>query len=63
MENWNNFILPILFAYYTSVVKTIGIASDLLTYERSLCLLAKVNKREDIWDRLKHMIIQVPIFK
>src|ERR1043165_8859610 len=58
-----DYIAPALFAYRTSHIENIGVAPDILTYGHAMRLPKEAIKRETTWDRVKHMVTQVPIFR
>ena len=63
LGDWDEYIAPTLFAYWTSHIENVGVTPDILTYGRSIRLPDEAVKRESMWDRVKHMVTQVPIFK
>ena len=63
VEDWDDFLAPALFAYRSSPVRTIGVASSFLEYGRALRLPLEMTPSMTIWDRVKHMVTQVPIFR
>ena len=52
-----------MFAYKSLSVCTIGVASSFLEYGRALHLLLEMTPSMTIWDRVKHMVTQVLIFR
>src|ERR1043165_1866396 len=63
LGDWDEYIAPALFAYRTSHIENVGVAPDILTYGRSMRLPKEAIKRESMWDRVKHMVTQVPIYR
>ena len=46
-----------------SHIENVGVAPDILTYGRSMRLPNEAIKKESIWDRVKHMVTQVPLYR
>jgi len=63
LGDWDEYLPPALFAYRTSHIENVGISPDLLTYGRNMRLPNEAIKRESVWERVKHMVTQVPIFR
>jgi hypothetical protein len=62
-EDWDDFIAPALFAHRSSPVRTIGVAPSVLEYGRNLRLPLEIQPSMTIWERVQHMVTQVPIFR
>ena len=63
VEDWDDFLAPALFVHRSSPIRTIGVAPSFLEYGRALCLPLEMMLSMTIWNRVKHMMIQVPIFR
>src|ERR1044071_1907148 len=63
LGDWDDYLPPTLFAYRTSHIENVRIAPDILTYGRTMRLPNEAIKRESVWERVKHMVTQVPIFR
>jgi len=61
--DWDKFIAPALFAYRTSKVESIGVAPAFLEFGRALRLPQECKHNETIWERMQHMVENVPIFR
>src|SRR6185369_3619820 len=62
-NDWDDFIAPALFAHRTSPIRTLGVAPSFLEYGRALRLSREITPSMTIWERVKHMVTQVPIFR
>ena len=62
-EEWDDYIAPALFAYRSSPVESIGVAPSFLEYGRALRLPLETKPNMTIWERLQHMVTQVPIIR
>src|SRR5262245_8872704 len=60
-DQWDRAIAPALFAYRTHHIESIGTSPDFLEFGRFLRVDGEKIKPETIWDRLKHMVEQVPL--
>ena len=63
LGDWDEYIAPALFAYRTSHIENVGVAPDILTYGRSMRLPKEAIRQESVWERLKHIVTQVPILR
>ena len=55
LDDWDEYLPSALFTYRTFHIKNIEVASDILTYGRSMWFSNEAIKRESTWDRVKHM--------
>src|ERR1044071_9260196 len=63
LGDWDDYLPPALFAYRTSHIENVRISPDILTYGRTMRLPNEAIKRESVWNRVKHIVTQVPIFR
>ena len=62
-EDWDRYISPCLFAYRTSKVEGIGTTSVFLAMGLHPRLPMEATKEETIWERIKHLVVNVPLFR
>lgn len=66
MENvntWDEMLHPALFAYRTAPIESIGTSPAFLEYGREVQLPTAIGKSETMWERIKKLVIDVPIFR
>ena len=63
LGNWDEYLPSVLFAYRTSHIKNVRISSDILTYRQNMRLLNEAIKRESVWDKVKHIVTQIPVYR
>src|ERR1044071_5989007 len=63
LGDWDEYIPLALFIYRTSHIENIGVSSNILTYSRTMRFSKEAIKKESVWERVKHIITQVPIYR
>ena len=63
IDDWDQFIAPTLFAYRTSPIASIGTSPAMLEFGRVLRLPKESLHQETIWERIKHMVTQMPTIR
>jgi Integrase zinc binding domain/Integrase core domain len=63
LHDWDKFIAPALFAYRSTPIETIGTSPAYLEFGRAMKLPKEANKNETIWERMSHLIREVPIIR
>ena len=62
-DDWDDFIAPALFAYRTHHIDSIGATPAFVDKGRELRLPGQMNTRQTIWERLVHIVTNVPIIR
>ena len=62
-EDWDLFIAFCLFAYRTSKIEGIGTTLAFLIMGLHPRLPMEARKEESLWDRIKHLVTNMPLFK
>ena len=60
-DQWDELILPALFAYRSSSIESIGIPPAFLEYGRTMRFPMMQLPGETIWQRVKHLIDKFPL--
>lgn len=63
VDTWDEMIPPALFAYRTTPIESIGTSPAFLEYGREVRIPLEITKDETIWERIKKLVIDVPIFR
>src|SRR5215208_1624765 len=61
VDSWDEMIPPALFAYRTTPIESIGTSPAFLEYGREVRIPLEITKGETIWERIKKLVIDVPI--
>src|ERR1044072_6378539 len=62
-KDWDRYISPCLFAYRTSKIEGIGTTPAFLAMGLHPRLPMEATKEELIWEHLKHLVVNVPLFR